>query len=146
MTKVLQCLRYGLVRRDDAASTIRSDAQIVDAFREHTRGTARLDRTRPAPTLPPVRPRGSSSGDRDRGHATKRLNIAPFRPSHCSEQPAEMCLLHRDAIKVALSRAAVERVHIRRWPRDDPQRLDSAGAGKTGDVLLRNKSPFRHGR
>jgi hypothetical protein len=47
VTKLLQCLRDGLVRRDDAATTIRSDAQIVDAFRQHTR--ARLDRITPAP-------------------------------------------------------------------------------------------------
>ena len=46
MTKLLQCLRDGLVRRDYAATTIRSDVQIVDAFRQHT--GARLDRIRPA--------------------------------------------------------------------------------------------------
>ena len=36
MTKLLQCLRDELVRRDYAASTIRSYIQIVEAFREHT--------------------------------------------------------------------------------------------------------------
>ena len=46
MTKLLQCLRDELVRRDYAASTIRSYIQIVDAFREHT--GARLDRITPA--------------------------------------------------------------------------------------------------
>ena len=47
MTKLLQRLRDELVRRDYAASTIRSYIQIVDAFRQHT--GARLDRiTRPS--------------------------------------------------------------------------------------------------
>ena len=46
MTKLLQCLRDELVRRDYAASTIRSYIQIVDAFRQHT--GARLDRLTPA--------------------------------------------------------------------------------------------------
>ena len=46
MTKLLQCLRDELVRRDYAASTIRSYIQIVDAFREQT--GARLDRITPA--------------------------------------------------------------------------------------------------
>ena len=46
MTKLLQCLRDELVRRDYAASTIRSYIQIVDTFREHT--GARLDRLTPA--------------------------------------------------------------------------------------------------
>jgi site-specific recombinase XerD len=38
--------RVELVRRDDAATTIRSYVQIVDAFRQHT--GARLDRITPA--------------------------------------------------------------------------------------------------
>ena len=46
MTKLLQCLRDELVRRDYAASTIRSYIQIVDAFRQET--GARLDRITPA--------------------------------------------------------------------------------------------------
>ena len=46
MTKLLQCLRDELVRRDYAATTIRSYVQIVEAFRQHTR--ARLDRITPA--------------------------------------------------------------------------------------------------
>ena len=46
MTKLLQCLRDELVRRDYAASTIRSYIQIVEAFRQHT--GARLDRLTPA--------------------------------------------------------------------------------------------------
>ena len=46
MTKLLQCLRDELVRRDYAASTIRSYIQIVEAFRGHT--GARLDRITPA--------------------------------------------------------------------------------------------------
>ena len=46
MTKLLQCLRDELVRRDYAATTIRSYVQIVDAFRQHT--AARLDRITPA--------------------------------------------------------------------------------------------------
>src|SRR3954469_11098532 len=46
MTKLLQCLRDELVRRDYAATTIRSYVQIVDAFRQHTE--ARLDRITPA--------------------------------------------------------------------------------------------------
>ena len=46
MTKLLQCLRDELVRRDYAATTIRSYVQIVEAFREHT--GARLDRITPA--------------------------------------------------------------------------------------------------
>ena len=46
MTKLLQCLRDELVRRDYAAPTIRSYIQIVEAFREHT--GARLDRLTPA--------------------------------------------------------------------------------------------------
>ena len=46
MTKLLQCLRDELVRRDYAATTIRSYVQIVDAFRQHT--GARLDRITPA--------------------------------------------------------------------------------------------------
>ena len=46
MTKLLQCLRDELVRRDYAGSTIRSYIQIVDAFRQHT--GARLDRITPA--------------------------------------------------------------------------------------------------
>ena len=43
---ILQCLRDELVRRDYAATTIRSYVQIVDAFRQHT--GARLDRITPA--------------------------------------------------------------------------------------------------
>jgi site-specific recombinase XerD len=46
VTKLLQCLRDGLVRRDYAASTIRSYVQIVEAFRQHS--GARLDRLTPA--------------------------------------------------------------------------------------------------
>ena len=46
MTQLLQCLRDELVRRDYAATTIRSYIQIVDAFRQHT--GARLDRVTPA--------------------------------------------------------------------------------------------------
>jgi integrase/recombinase XerD len=46
VTKLLQCLRDELVRRDYAATTIRSYVQIVDAFRQHT--GARLDRITPA--------------------------------------------------------------------------------------------------
>ena len=46
MTKLLQCLRDELVRRDYAASTIRSYIQIVETFRQHT--GARLDRITPA--------------------------------------------------------------------------------------------------
>ena len=46
MTKLLQDLRDELVRRDYAASTIRSYIQIVEAFRQHL--SARLDRLTPA--------------------------------------------------------------------------------------------------
>jgi site-specific recombinase XerD len=46
VTKLLQCLRDELVRRDYAATTIRSYVQIVDAFRQYT--GARLDRITPA--------------------------------------------------------------------------------------------------
>jgi hypothetical protein len=46
VTKLLQCLRDELVRRDYAASTIRSYIQIVEAFRQHS--GARLDRLTPA--------------------------------------------------------------------------------------------------
>jgi hypothetical protein len=46
VTKLLQCLRDELVRRDYAATTIRSYVQIVDAFRQCT--GARLDRITPA--------------------------------------------------------------------------------------------------
>jgi integrase/recombinase XerD len=46
VTKLLQCLRDELVRRDYAATTIRSYIQIVDAFRQHS--GARLDRITPA--------------------------------------------------------------------------------------------------
>jgi hypothetical protein len=42
VTKLLQDLRDELVRRDYAASTIRSYIQIVEAFRQHL--GARLDR------------------------------------------------------------------------------------------------------
>jgi putative ABC transport system permease protein len=45
VTKLLQGLRDELVRRDYAATTIRSYVQIVDAFRQHT--GARLDRITP---------------------------------------------------------------------------------------------------
>jgi integrase/recombinase XerD len=44
VTKLLQCLRDELVRRDYAASS--SYVQIIDAFRQHT--GARLDRITPA--------------------------------------------------------------------------------------------------
>jgi hypothetical protein len=46
VTKLLQDLRDELVRRDYAASTIRSYIQIVEAFRQHS--GARLDRLTPA--------------------------------------------------------------------------------------------------
>jgi integrase/recombinase XerD len=46
VTKLLQDLRDELVRRDYAATTIRSYITIVDAFRQHT--GARLDRITPA--------------------------------------------------------------------------------------------------
>jgi hypothetical protein len=46
VTKLLQRLRDELVRRDYAATTIRSYLQIVGAFRQHT--GARLDRITPA--------------------------------------------------------------------------------------------------
>jgi integrase/recombinase XerD len=46
VTKLQQDLRDELVRRDYAATTIRSYIQIVDAFRQHT--GARLDRITPA--------------------------------------------------------------------------------------------------
>jgi hypothetical protein len=46
VTKLLQCLRDELVRRDYAAPTIRSYTQIVEPFHQHT--GARLDRLTPA--------------------------------------------------------------------------------------------------
>jgi integrase len=46
VTQLLQCLRDELVRRDYAASTVRSYIQILNAFRQHT--GARLDRLTPA--------------------------------------------------------------------------------------------------
>ena len=46
VTRLLQRLRDELVRRDYAATTIRSYTQIVDAFRQLT--GARLDRFTPA--------------------------------------------------------------------------------------------------
>ena len=46
MTQLLQCLRDELVRRDYAASTIRSYIQIVEGFRQHS--GSRLDRLTPA--------------------------------------------------------------------------------------------------
>jgi integrase/recombinase XerD len=46
VTKLLQCLRDELVRRDYSRSTIRSYIQIIGAFRQHT--GARLDRVTPA--------------------------------------------------------------------------------------------------
>jgi hypothetical protein len=46
VTKLLQGLRDQLVRRDYAATTIRSYVQIVDAFHQHT--GARLARITPA--------------------------------------------------------------------------------------------------
>jgi site-specific recombinase XerD len=46
VTTLLPCLRDELVRRDYAATTIRSYVQIVDAFRQHS--GARLDRITPA--------------------------------------------------------------------------------------------------
>ena len=46
MTRLLQDLRDELVRRDYAASTIRSYIQIVEAFHQHS--SARLDRLTPA--------------------------------------------------------------------------------------------------
>jgi hypothetical protein len=85
----------------------------------------------------------------DRSPATRRVNdVAPVQAVALapSRQPTRCALLHRDAIKIALSRATIKGVHIRRWTRDDTQRVDSAGAGKAGDVLLRNQSPFWHGR
>jgi len=45
VTQLLQGLHDELVRRDYAASTIRSYVQIVDAFRQYT--GARLDRMTP---------------------------------------------------------------------------------------------------
>jgi site-specific recombinase XerD len=45
VTTLLQCLRDELVRRDYAASTIRSYIQIVKEFRQHS--GARLDRLTP---------------------------------------------------------------------------------------------------
>lgn len=45
VTKLLQCLRDELVRRDYAATTIRRYIPIVEAFRQHT--GARLDRITP---------------------------------------------------------------------------------------------------
>ena len=48
MTQLLQDLRAELVRRDYAASTIRSYVQIVDAIRRHTRCAARSDHAQPS--------------------------------------------------------------------------------------------------
>ena len=48
MTQLLQGLRDELVRRDYAASTIRSYVQIVDAFRQHTGATPSDFRQRPS--------------------------------------------------------------------------------------------------
>ena len=75
MTKLLQCLRDELVRRDYAASTIRSYIEIVGAFRQHTRCATRPTHPRPAPTLPPVSARGATTGDRDGGHPDLRAAI-----------------------------------------------------------------------
>ena len=46
MTQLLQCLRDEMVRRDYAATTIRSYVQIADAFRQHA--GPRVDRITPA--------------------------------------------------------------------------------------------------
>jgi hypothetical protein len=54
VTKLLQGLRDELVRRDYAATTIRSYVQIVDAFHQHT-GAPRSDHASPAPPLPGFR-------------------------------------------------------------------------------------------
>ena len=85
MTKLLQCLRDELVRRDYAAST-RSYLQIVDAFRQHT--GARLDRLTPgpAPTLPPLPPRGAAArrGHRRRGdrRALRLMKLEALRRAY----------------------------------------------------------------
>jgi hypothetical protein len=47
VTTLLQWLGDELVRRDYAATTLRSYVQIVDTFRQHTGGL--LDRITPAP-------------------------------------------------------------------------------------------------
>ena len=74
MTKFLQRLRDELVRRDYAASTIRSYIQIVDAFCQHT--GARLDRLTPA-QLRRYHPRG------DRPSSAIRMCTASCRPVVC---------------------------------------------------------------
>ena len=58
VTKLLQCLRDELVRRDYAASTIRSYIQIPDAFRQET---AAVSIGPPGPT-PPKRIRSQDHG------------------------------------------------------------------------------------
>ena len=75
MTKLLQCLRDELVRRDYAATTIRSYIQIVDAFRQHT--GARLDR---------ITPRQLRRYNGRSGTATPR-NCASCSPSRSATAP-----------------------------------------------------------
>jgi hypothetical protein len=60
VTKLLERLRDELVRRDYAATIIRSHVQIVEA--SPARGCVpRLDHASPVPTLPPVPPRGATA-------------------------------------------------------------------------------------
>ena len=70
MTQLLQCLRDELVRRDYAATTIRSYIQIVEAFRQHT--GARLDRLTPAQSLVATISISSKSGGSPWGRSSRR--------------------------------------------------------------------------
>jgi integrase/recombinase XerD len=136
VTQLLQCLHDELVRRDYAASTIRSYVQIVDAFRQHT-GAPRSDHTGPAPTLPLVPPGGAAARDWDCGHPDLRPSVLlPARPAAA-----------RRARRPAVSEAATPltgRAQSRRGPAPDRGREESlsphAAADDHGAGLRRSEA------
>ena len=80
MTKLLQCLRDELVRRDYAAPTIRSYVQIVEAFRS-TRARASIGSPRPSSdvtTCSSLRSGGSPSGRWSRRFARCVFSAATY--------------------------------------------------------------------
>ena len=137
VTKLLQRLHDELVRRDYAATTIRSYVQIVDAFRQHTRRAPRS-----------ARPRRSSGATTSICSRSGGSPSGPWSPQICRAAvllPARAEAARREG-GPAVSEAATPlagRPQSRRGAAPDRRREESLSPHAAADALRRGLAPQR---